>query len=181
MDFPTLLKTCRTKANLTQKELGERLHMSQHTISQYETGKRSIDSTTLQIFIDFFEIQVKHDVNRILTKHTDVFDSWNNDWQSLLVANAEDLQVFSEVERMFIRNMTFTEAVWFNEEDREEGFYVSLVYQNESFCIQRNDVYLSVSSYPEIHKDVFSEQSLPHFETLLEYFMLEERIEKLYE
>ena len=181
MNFPTLLKTCRKKAKLTQKELGDKLHMSQHTISQYETGARSIDSTTLQLFIDFFEIQVAYDTNRILTKHTDSFDTWNKEWQTLLHSQKEYLQSFAEEERRFMTEMKFTDAHWFDEEDNEEGFHVSLVWQNESFCIQRNDVYLSVTHYPALSKDVFSEESLFLFENLLEHFSLEERIEKLYE
>ena len=50
------LKELRTAQNLNQKELAEKLGYSQNTISQWESGKRSMDADTLARIADYFGV-----------------------------------------------------------------------------------------------------------------------------
>lgn len=42
------IKKMREKENLTQRELSERVHLAQNTISQYEKNNRAVNSDTLK-------------------------------------------------------------------------------------------------------------------------------------
>ena len=48
------LATLRTKANLKQEELAERLGLSRQTISAIENGKRNMEWTTFSVLAMFF-------------------------------------------------------------------------------------------------------------------------------
>lgn len=58
------LKEKRTKANLTQKAVAEKLKMSQSTYAGYETGKRQPDIETLLKLADFFETSTDYLLGR---------------------------------------------------------------------------------------------------------------------
>lgn len=50
-----MLRGHRFKRELTQKELGEQLKISQNHLSEMETGKRPIGKSMAKRFADFFE------------------------------------------------------------------------------------------------------------------------------
>ncbi|MGO2892451.1 MAG: helix-turn-helix domain-containing protein [Enterococcus devriesei] len=56
MGFSSRLKELRTSKNLTQQQLGEKIHVSKVSISGYERGERSPDRETLTSLADFFEV-----------------------------------------------------------------------------------------------------------------------------
>lgn len=180
LEFNKLIKVCRKKAKLTQKSLAKQLNMSQNTISQYETGKRAIDSETMQIFIDFFEIEININTNKIITKHTKIFDKWNEDWRLIIQKEKELLEYFSKDERKFVEHLTFFDGHWFDKEDYDEGYHISILFNEEEFCIQKNEVYVTVTDYPTLSKDVFTHNSINYFETLLDIFELEKKLNELY-
>jgi len=50
-----MLRGCRYKAEMTQKELAEGLGISQHHISEMENGKRSIGKVMAKRLAEFFK------------------------------------------------------------------------------------------------------------------------------
>lgn len=56
--FADKLKKYRLAAGLTQKELAEKLHASQNTISQYESGKRTPAVKNLRSIANFLGCSV---------------------------------------------------------------------------------------------------------------------------
>lgn len=60
MNFSQRLKMLRQKANLTQKELAEKLGVSRGTIGMYEIGQRDPDTETLQKLSDIFGVSVDY-------------------------------------------------------------------------------------------------------------------------
>lgn len=58
------LKELRIKNNLNQKELADKLGYKQNTISQWESGKRLMDSDTLEKIADFFGVSTDYLLGR---------------------------------------------------------------------------------------------------------------------
>lgn len=54
------LKMLRQKMNLTQKQLGKKLGLSNKTISNYENGDRQPDNETLLKLAEFFGVSVNY-------------------------------------------------------------------------------------------------------------------------
>ncbi|MDD2235353.1 MAG: helix-turn-helix transcriptional regulator [Desulfitobacteriaceae bacterium] len=54
------LKMLRRKMNLTQKELGEKIGLSNKTISNYEKRDRQPDNETLLKLANFFDVSVSY-------------------------------------------------------------------------------------------------------------------------
>jgi DNA-binding XRE family transcriptional regulator len=50
-----ILKGCRSRDGVTQKELAKALHISQHHISEMENGKRPIGKEMAKRFAEFFK------------------------------------------------------------------------------------------------------------------------------
>ena len=50
----------RKKRNMSQKQFSKLLNVAQNTISQWETGKRDIDSTTLIKIAEFFNVSTDY-------------------------------------------------------------------------------------------------------------------------
>ena len=57
-NFKENLKVYRIKANLTQKELANKVEVLERTISYWESGKRECDLDTLIRLADFFNISI---------------------------------------------------------------------------------------------------------------------------
>lgn len=57
--FSKKLKNLRLKANLTQKEIAEKLNISQPSYQQWESGRRKPTLTTLEMFSDFFGVSIE--------------------------------------------------------------------------------------------------------------------------
>ena len=55
MEYMEKLKVFRTQKGLSQKELGEKVGVSEASISNYETSKREPDLTTLCALADLFD------------------------------------------------------------------------------------------------------------------------------
>ena len=54
----TMLKTLRKKNKLTQRAVAEALHISQTSVSKYETGEALPDIETLVKMADFFGVSL---------------------------------------------------------------------------------------------------------------------------
>ena len=57
--FSKKLKELRLKSNLTQKEIAEKLNISQPAYQQWESGRRKPTLTTLEMFSDFFDVSIE--------------------------------------------------------------------------------------------------------------------------
>lgn len=61
--FGARLKDLRLRANLTQQQLGDIVHVSKVSISGYERGERCPDTETLRDLANYFEISVDYLLN----------------------------------------------------------------------------------------------------------------------
>lgn len=62
------LKELRKEKGITQGDLGEILGFGDSTISQYETGKRTPDQSTLQKLATYFEVSIDYLLGRTSIK-----------------------------------------------------------------------------------------------------------------
>ena len=69
MEFSERLKSLRLEAGLTQKEISEKLSISQPQYARWEAGKRSPTSETLQKFADFFDVSTDYLLGKSDFKH----------------------------------------------------------------------------------------------------------------
>lgn len=69
-DFGELLKGLRVSANLTQKELGEKLHISETMVSYYEHSRRYPSADILLQVADTFHVSVDFLLGREKKKQT---------------------------------------------------------------------------------------------------------------
>ncbi len=58
--FPERLKSLRLEANLTQKQVAEKLNMSQPAYQSWESGKRKPGEETLNKFANFFSVSIDY-------------------------------------------------------------------------------------------------------------------------
>ena len=63
------LKELRQEKHLLQKELANKVNLSQQTISLYESGKRQPDYATLERLADFFEVTTDYLLGRTNQKY----------------------------------------------------------------------------------------------------------------
>lgn len=62
--FGKRLKLLRTNLNLTQKQLGKNLNLSQRAISSYENGLRFPDEQILNLIADYFNVSIDYLMGR---------------------------------------------------------------------------------------------------------------------
>ena len=60
MELSEILKELRVEANLTQKELANKLKIGQSTIVGYEKGEREATLTNLSRYADFFGVSLDY-------------------------------------------------------------------------------------------------------------------------
>lgn len=60
METSKILKDLRLEANLTQKELANKLKIGQSTIVGYEKGEREATLTNLSRYAEFFEVSLDY-------------------------------------------------------------------------------------------------------------------------
>lgn len=58
--FSEVLKELRKKEDLTQEELAKKIDISKSAISMYENGNRTPDFETLEVFADFFNVNLSY-------------------------------------------------------------------------------------------------------------------------
>lgn len=68
------IRSARKAAHLTMKELGARIGLAESTISQYETGKRDPDNTTLLMIAEELNTSVSYLLNENKNRHLAVTD-----------------------------------------------------------------------------------------------------------
>ena len=79
-DFGELLKRLREDANLTQKQLGEKLHLSKSVIYHYEHSMRAPSADILMQIADVFHVSVDYLLGREKKEQTlDLSDLPNKD------------------------------------------------------------------------------------------------------
>ena len=64
MDFKDILKELRASKDITQEDLAKATGLKRSAIGMYESGKRRPDFETLEIFADYFNV----DMNTLLGK-----------------------------------------------------------------------------------------------------------------
>lgn len=70
--FSEILKELRKREELTQEELAKKLEISKSAISMYENGNRTPDFETLEMFADFFNVNLSYLIGeneRLLSPH----------------------------------------------------------------------------------------------------------------
>lgn len=70
--FGNFIKELRKEKDLTQKELGDKLNITDKAISKWERGLSFPDITILNSLADFFEIDVSELLNRERGKRKDI-------------------------------------------------------------------------------------------------------------
>lgn len=63
-NFSAILKRLREELQLTQEQLSNRLNISRSRLASYEQGVREPDLETLEIFADFFNVDIDYLVGR---------------------------------------------------------------------------------------------------------------------
>lgn len=58
------LRELRKSRNLTLKDIGNVLNVSESAVSQYENNKRELDNTSLTTLADYFEVTVDYLLGR---------------------------------------------------------------------------------------------------------------------
>ena len=58
MDFSQRLRELRKERGLTQEELAKKLELAKSSISMYENGKRKPSFEVLEMFADFFNVNL---------------------------------------------------------------------------------------------------------------------------
>lgn len=66
--FKDVLKELRTQKHLTQEQLAQNVGLAKSTISMYENGKREPDLETLELFADYFNV----DMNKLTGKPSNI-------------------------------------------------------------------------------------------------------------
>lgn len=87
------LKALRTKNNLTQKQLAQKINVTHVSISGYESGNRSPDTDTLQKLADYFEVSTDYLLGRTNTPETST-KSQNDEAEFQAFINDPELQVW---------------------------------------------------------------------------------------
>ncbi len=100
------LKILRNEKKLSQRELANKLNISNGTIAMYETNKRQPDNETLTKIADFFNVSIDYLLGRTDIKNTPTVDEefsviLNN--EELLVA-FKDLMNLSDSDKQEIIN-----------------------------------------------------------------------------
>lgn len=81
--FGNVLKSLRLDNKLTQKELGEKLNVSQRVIGYYEKGERFPDQNTLFRIADFFDISIDYLLGKSNTRSYDNVKEYDNNHSDL--------------------------------------------------------------------------------------------------
>lgn len=63
-NFSTILKRLREQLELTQEQLATKLDISRSRLASYEQGSREPDLEMLEIFADFFNVDIDYLVGR---------------------------------------------------------------------------------------------------------------------
>ena len=72
--LPERLKLLRLEIKLTQKEIAEKLGISQQAYAVWETGKRNPNQKTLNILSDFFNVSTDYLLGNTDIKNQKQFD-----------------------------------------------------------------------------------------------------------
>lgn len=87
------IRELRKKRNITMKQLGAELGLAESTISQYETGKRSVDNETLLKLGDIFGVSVGY----ILGSER---ESMQSEKKAPVLTEKDERDIAKEVERI---------------------------------------------------------------------------------
>lgn len=63
------LKSLRSRKNMTQAELAEKIDVARTTYAMYEQNKREPDNETLQRIADYFDVSIDYLLGRTDNKH----------------------------------------------------------------------------------------------------------------
>ncbi|GGE58368.1 helix-turn-helix domain-containing protein [Priestia taiwanensis] len=91
------LRRLRKQEGLTMKELGQKLHLAESTISGYEIGNRTPDYETLGRIADFFEVSIDYLLGRSTDKeliNNPELGLWFKDIQDASPEKQEELRKF---------------------------------------------------------------------------------------
>lgn len=66
------IRMLRESSNLTQKEVGKAIGLSQRTYAYYETGQRMIPPSVLCALADFYNVSVDYLLGRTTNKNINI-------------------------------------------------------------------------------------------------------------
>lgn len=95
MDLGQRIRKLREEADLSQKELAQKLKLSNVTLSQYENGVRRPDIETLKIIANFFGVSSDYLIG--MSGHRDPIDKREND--DVLNGFPEGVQILRRANR----------------------------------------------------------------------------------
>ncbi|TCU64445.1 DNA-binding XRE family transcriptional regulator [Tissierella praeacuta] len=99
------IKALRNERNLLQKDLAEKLNLSQQTISLYESEKRQPDYQILQSIADFFNVSVDYLLGRTDIKDSSVLYVKENNIHNEIIDEIKKLSPESQDElKKYIEN-----------------------------------------------------------------------------
>lgn len=75
MNFSNRLRLLRKCADLTQKELGDKIGVSQRVLAYYENENRFPDENTLKKIADLFDVSIDYLLGRTDNKHEIISDN----------------------------------------------------------------------------------------------------------
>lgn len=64
MTFPERLRTLRREAGLTQKQLANKIGITQAAVSEFERGRHAPDVFTLECLADYFKVSTDYLLGR---------------------------------------------------------------------------------------------------------------------
>ncbi len=145
MNIGEQIRKYRSIANISQKELGKRLGMSQQQIAQYENGNRKPKFETLKKIGDALEIDILHLLPEGSYKELPL----NDDDKFLNVKHKYFTEVYGEI----IEEKTFDEIL--------------LEYWN-SFSEKERDRYLCIALYFSKLNNIGTEKAVERIQELCE-------------
>lgn len=91
MKFADVLKELRTSVGYTQDELSKNMNISKSAISMYENGNREPDFETLEVFADYFNVDIDFLLGRSkIMRKTDLYKSYVKGTQDAVQEKEED-------------------------------------------------------------------------------------------
>lgn len=100
--FPDMLQYLRKRSNLTQTELATKVGLSRSSIAMYEQGKREPDFETLELFADFFNVNMSTLLGEVDKKSISKYDVL--EWLAT-VASKEDIFDFIQQATKRLRDL----------------------------------------------------------------------------
>lgn len=99
IDFGITLKKLRIEKQLTQSELASKVGFSKSAISMYENGKREPDFEVLEIFADFFNVNLMYLIGSESDRNESITIAAHHDGEDWTEEELKEIEWFKELVR----------------------------------------------------------------------------------